>query len=129
MIGIITLRESRLYSYALKNKKAVFGNIFTALVLIVLSAEKVFNSIIKLLIYIFKMIGYPVRAILNIIINVLLVIVDYPVLFIGEWLKSSWANCRVSSRNRLRKQGIRKTLLKCLEKFKAENFICQGIQK
>lgn len=119
LIGIITLRESRLYSYALKNKKAVFGNIFTALVLIVLSAEKVFNSIIKLLIYIFKMIGYPVRAILNIIINVLLVIVDYPVLFIGEWLKKLMGKLPRQQQEQTQETGYKKNTLEMLRKVQS----------
>lgn len=122
LIGIITLRESRLYSYALKDKRTAWGNILTASVLIILSLEKVFNSIIKLFSYVLKMAGYPVRAILNVIVDIFIIILGYPVLFIGEWLKSIIGKLPRQQQKKTETAMYKKNTLEMLRKIKSKEF-------
>lgn len=122
LIGIITLRESRLYSYALKDKRTAWGNILTASVLIILSLEKVFNSIIKLFSYVLKMAGYPVRAILNVIVYIFIIILGYPVLFIGEWLKSIIGKLPRQQQKKTETAMYKKNTLEMLRKIKSKEF-------
>lgn len=122
LIGIVTLRESRLYFYDLRDKRTVLGNILTASALIILSFEKVFNSIIKLFSYVFKMAGYPIRAVLNLIVDIFIIVLGYPVLFIGEWLKSIIGKLPRQQQKKAEAAMYKKNTLEMLRKVQNNGF-------